>query len=389
MTAGNEAPDIPAQGAVYDATSIEVLDGLEVVRRRPGMFIGDTRDGSGLHHLVEELVDNVLAEHLAGRCHHLVLTLHAGGALSVEDDGPGIPVEPVGRPGDARTWLELVLTTLGQGRRSRNGLYGVGLACVNALCEDLVVEVRRGGHLYRQQYRRGRPLSPLARLAPARGSGTRVTIHPDPLIFTPSAFDIRRVTEMLRPLAFLDPALRIEVVDERAGGRREVLFARSIADWVALLSEGQDGFPVEPLRVWGAGDDLTVELALRWTTWPWTRARTFVNHREVRSAAPLRGLALGLKRAARQAGLAVAPSAWEPGALRRGLAAVFDIRSPSVEITGCCRDELTAHAALTVRRVVGKCVAEELEHHRALVRTLWARSSGAPSQPPAQGATTS
>jgi DNA gyrase subunit B len=379
MTAGDEAPDSPAPAAKYDETSIEVLDGLECVRRRPGMYIGDIHDGSGLHHLVEELVHNVLAEHLAGRCHLLVVTLHAGGALSVEDDGPGIRVEPVGRPGDARPWLEWVLTTLCQGRRSRNGLYGVGLACVNALCEELVVEVRRGGHLYRQQYRRGRALAPLARLAPAQGSGTRLTIHPDPLIFTPSTFDVRRITEMLRPLAFLDPGLRVEVVDERRGSHREVLFARGIADWVALLSEGQDGFPVEPLRVWGAGADLTVELALRWTTWPWTRARSFANHQnEIRSAAPLRGLALGVKEAASRAGLSATPSSWRPDALQRGLAAVFDIRGPSVEIRGCCRDELTLPTARAVRRVVAKCVAEELVHHPALVRTLWAMQSSGP-----------
>jgi DNA gyrase subunit B len=345
------------------------------------MYIGDTRDGSGLHFLVEMLVDEVLTEHLAGRCHHLVVTLHAGGALSVEDDGPGIPVEPTGRPGCPTTVLEVLLTTPHAGSRWKrdrepHGLHGVGIGCVNAVCEELVVEVRRGGRLYRQAYRRGRPVAPLACLAEVRGTGTRITIHPDPLIFASTAFDLRRVTEMLRPLAFLDPGLRIEVVDERRGGRREVLHARSIADWAALLSEGQDGFPVEPLRVWGAGDDLTVELALRWTTWSWTRARIFANHREVQSTAPLWGLAQGVKRAASQAGIASTLRAWKPDALRRGLAAVIDIRGPSVVVTGQCLEEFDASTARAVRHLVGRCVAEELTHHRHLLHALCARTTG-------------
>jgi hypothetical protein len=155
-----------------------------------------------------------------------------------------------------------------------------------------------------------------------------------------------------------------------------VLYARSIADWAALLSEGQDGFPVEPLRVWGAGDDLTVELALRWTTWPWTRARIFANHGEVQSAAPVWGLAQGVKRAASQAGLASTLRTWKPDALRRGLAAVIDIRGPSVVMRGQCGDELDASTARAVRHLVGKCVAEELTHHRRLLHTLCALTMG-------------
>src|SRR5262249_11453090 len=159
------------------------------------------------------------------------VTLHdgPGGAVTVEDDGPGIPVEVRSWNGRTVPMLELVLTTLHAVRGWSHGRGGIGIAPVNALCEDLVAEVRRGGRILRQQYRRGRPVAPVEDLGASDGTGTRITLHPDPLVFTTTAFDPRRVAEMLRPLAFLLPGLRVELVDQRSK-RRETFHGRGIHD---------------------------------------------------------------------------------------------------------------------------------------------------------------
>jgi DNA gyrase subunit B len=355
------------EGTDYDCDSIEVLEGLEPIRRRPGMYVGNVHDGSGLHHLLRELVDEAVLQHLDGRCHRLTVTLHAGGAATVEDDGPGIPVEVGTGRHRAVSALEVVLTTLAQRWN--------GPAIVNAVCEDLVAEVRRGGRIHQQRYRRGRPVTPVEDRGAAEGTGTRITLHPDPLVFTATTFDARRMSEMFRPLAFLLPGLRVELVDERSK-RRETFHGRGIHDWVASLTEGQDGFPSEPVRLRASAGGLTVDVALRWTRWSWSRVRCFANLHEVESAALGWGLAQGMKRAARGPARAALLRGWQPERLWHGLAAIVDARRPAIEPTGCCCSELSRDDTRAVQRLVCEAFAESLARHSGLFDALSALTAG-------------
>jgi DNA gyrase subunit B len=376
MTMNDAAPEHPAAADAYVCGSIVVLEGLEPVRRRPGMYIGDPRDGTGLHHIVQEVVDNAVNQHLDDRCFQLSVTIHAGGALTVEDDGPGIPVETVSIGEERLPALEIVLTRLAAYRRgaveAHRGyrLYGVGLASVNAVCEQMVVEVRRDGRLHRFSCRKGRPDGPLAVLGATDATGTRITLHPDPSIFGDTTFSARRLLDMLRPFAFLHPGLHIELVDERRGGRRETLHGRGIAAWVALLGEGRDGFPADPLRLRAARNDITMDMALRWTREPRSHVRVFANDRDACTGVLHRAIAKAVKDVARRNGVVWKLRDWDPKRLLRGLAAVVDLRGPNIEAVGYCRNVLDTDEACLLRDVLAEKLAEVLERRPALFEEL-------------------
>ena len=203
--------------ADYDAQDITVLEGLEAVRKRPGMYIGSTGE-RGLHHLVYEVVDNSVDEALAGYCTSVEVTIHSDNSVTVADDGRGIPVAMHEK--EQRPAIEVVLTVLhsggkfgdGTGYKVSGGLHGVGVSVVNALSERLVVEIRRDGHVWTQEYARGAPLAPLVKGAPlAKGAstGTTVTFLPDPEIFDTLEYSVRTLEERLRETAFLTRGLRI------------------------------------------------------------------------------------------------------------------------------------------------------------------------------------
>jgi DNA gyrase subunit B len=379
MDQGEGAPADPGPARVYDCGSIQVLEGLEPVRRRPGMYVGDTRDGSGLHHLAHELFDNAVQEHVDGRCFRLAVTLHAGGALTVEDDGPGIPVDPPPGWKLGASPLEVIFTRLcagGFGRRGLSGLLGVGVACVNALSEQLVVEVRRGGWLHRQSFRRGLPEGPPAGIRRDDGTGTRVTIHPDPQIFASTAFDPERLLRRLREIAFLHPGLSVDFVDERRGGRRTRLHGRGIAAWVSLLTEGRSVFPAEPIRLRGAREGLSIDLAFQWT-----RASTEWQIWSFADLQPLLGGShlLGLRSGVGQAIKAASRGAeglgdrrpWRPGTLRAGLVGVIDLRGPAVTVDRCCRAHVRSAAVkAAVREIVASGLADVLERQPDVLGSL-------------------
>src|SRR5437660_11840013 len=233
--------------AAYSAKDITVLEGLEPVRLRPGMYIGST-GARGLHHLVYECVDNSVDEALAGRNERVDVTLHPDNSVTVSDWGSGIPVDVMKDQGLPA--LTVVLTKLpaggkvgGEGYKVSGGLHGVGVSVVNALSEWLVAEVRRDGKVYRQEFARGEPQDDMKKvgIADKDDTGTTISFQPDPDIFDELEFHYDTLKQRLRETAFLTRALRIVLVDERAGGQTaEVHYEGGIRDFVLYVNESKD-----------------------------------------------------------------------------------------------------------------------------------------------------
>src|SRR4051794_1803592 len=226
-TAAKAAPKTPAKSrrtksTDYDSSSIQVLEGLEPVRKRPGMYIGTT-SSRGLHHLVYEVVDNAIDEAMAGYCDKIVVTLHADGSASVLDNGRGIPVKPIPGRRDRRPALEIVLTVLhaggkfgGEGYKISGGLHGVGVSVVNALSQKLDVEIHRDGGKFVQHFAKGgKPQDKLTRAGSSKKHGTTITFWPDETIFEETEFRAQTLIERLREMAFLNKGLEIRFRDER------------------------------------------------------------------------------------------------------------------------------------------------------------------------------
>ena len=254
----------------YSAKDITVLEGLEAVRRRPGMYIGSTGP-RGLHHLVYEVVDNSVDEAIAGFCDEVSVTLHPDNSVTVADDGRGIPVEEHEK--EKRPAAEVVMTTLhaggkfgdGGGYKVSGGLHGVGISVVNALSERLHLEVRRDGHVWEQDYERGTPQGDLKRGPKAKGTGTTITFLPDGEVFEDVILDYQTLSERLRETAFLTRNLRIELVDERGAGQRETYqYKGGIVDFVAFLNENKDPLHRKTVYFDNETDDGQVEVAMQW-----------------------------------------------------------------------------------------------------------------------------
>jgi DNA gyrase subunit B len=271
-------------GRIYDENSITALEGLEAVRKRPGMYIGDVHDGSGLHHLVWEVVDNAVDEHLAGACTEIWVTVQFDGSVTVEDNGRGIPVGMHAQKGVSAA--EVVMTVLHAGGKFDNasykvsaGLHGVGVSAVNAVSEKLRLEIKREGKVWVQEYERGAPRAPLRALGETDKTGTKVTFKPDPLIFTSTEFSFDILASRLRELAFLNAGLIIHLTDQRPGGQSDTyLYKGGISEFVELLNkskepvhEGVISFVVQSEREPGAdgaaqGAPITVEVAMQWNS---------------------------------------------------------------------------------------------------------------------------
>jgi DNA gyrase subunit B len=258
----------------YDAQDITVLEGLEAVRKRPGMYIGSTGI-RGLHHLVYEVVDNSVDEALAGYCSAVDVTIHPDNSVTVRDDGRGIPVamhEKEGRPA-----VEVVLTVLhaggkfgdGGGYKVSGGLHGVGVSVVNALSEYLLVEVRRDGFHFEQEYSRGAPQHALKKGAPLEGkeTGTTITFRPDAEIFESTDYDFTTLEQRLRETAFLTRGLRISLVDERGEGKRvDFHYEGGIEDFVGYLNQNKETIGRKVVFFEGESSEGAVEIAMQWNT---------------------------------------------------------------------------------------------------------------------------
>ncbi len=253
----------------YDAGSISVLKGLEGVRKRPGMYIGDTDDGSGLHHLVHEVVDNSVDEHLAGHCNRIDVTIHYDNSVTVEDNGRGIPVDL--HPIENRPTAELVMTELhaggkfgGSGYKVSGGLHGVGVSAVNALSDWLKLEIRRNGKVYYQEYGCGIPTSELKQTGVTDRRGTKTTFHPDPTIFKNILeFSFDQLAQKLRELAYLNSGLAIVIHDERVDRTVEFQFEGGIATYVKDLNANKTTVS-DVVAFSGDHEGCSVEVAMQW-----------------------------------------------------------------------------------------------------------------------------
>ncbi len=256
----------------YGAADITVLEGLEAVRKRPGMYIGSTGP-RGLHHLVYEVVDNSVDEALAGYCDHVQVILHPDDSCTVIDNGRGIPVDELKK--EKRPAAEVVLTTLhaggkfgdGGGYKVSGGLHGVGISVVNALSEELHLEISRDGAIWTQDYERGQPQAALANGKATEATGTSITFLPDAEIFDETQFDYAVLAERLRETAFLTRGLKIEITDERGGGQKDTFhYEGGIVDFVAHLNENKDALHRKTVYFEGETDDGQVEVAMQWNS---------------------------------------------------------------------------------------------------------------------------
>jgi DNA gyrase subunit B len=379
MTDPNMAKENPEEQDRYDASSIRVLGGIEHVRLRPAMYIGDTGE-RGLHHLFEEVVANSIDEAMVGECDEIAVRLYTDGSLSIRDNGRGIPVDP--HPDTGKPALEVVMTTLNAGGKFDHnsykvsaGLHGVGVSCVNALSEWMEVEVWRDEALFYQRYERGVPCTPVERRGQSNRRGTKVTFKPDPEIFDDAEFEYDKVANRLRELAFLNSGTRVTLQREGDGEGDIFHYEEGIGEFVAHLNKEKNPLHNDVITVYDEREGTVVEIALQYNDGFNQNVFSFANNiNTVDGGTHLSGfrsaLTTTLNNWARDNDELkdITPSGDD---YREGLTAVVSIKHPSPQFEGQTKTRLgNREVKGLVQQIAGDQISTYCEEHPKNVRRV-------------------
>ena len=379
----SELEKVIAVDTEYDASEIQVLEGLEAVRKRPGMYIGST-SSSGLHHLVYEIVDNAIDEALAGYCTDITVTINPGDTITVTDNGRGIPVDI--QPQTGRPALEVVYTVLhaggkfgGGGYKVSGGLHGVGASVVNALSEWLEVQVHKNGHIYQMRFSRGNITQEMQIIGDTDHTGTTVTFKPDPEMFDTLVYDYEILHTRMREQAFLNAGLRITITDARPGQEQgeTMCYEGGIREYVAYLNRNKTPLHQEVIYLAGARGDSTAEIALQYNDGYNETLVSFANdihtpgggmHETGFKAALTRVLnAYGTKYGMLKDG----DEKVSGEDCREGIAAVISVKLTEAQFEGQTKDKLgNAYIRTLVDSIVSDQLAVYLEEHPVVARTI-------------------
>lgn len=368
------------EGLVYGATQIKVLEGLEGVRKRPAMYIGDTFD-RGYHQLLWEVLDNSVDEALAGYCNKITVILHKDGSASVEDNGRGIPTGI--HPTEGVSSVEVVMTKLhaggkfeGQAYKVSGGLHGVGVSCVNALSDLLQVEVVQGGKRHAMEFRRGAPVAPLKVIGEATGNGTFVRFYPDKSIFKDTKeFNSETITQRVRELAFLNAGLLFILVDERTDKKHEFVYEGGIRSFVQHVNKGKNPIFEEPIYFKAEKDGVTVEIAIQYNSGYQENVFTFANNiNTVEGGTHLVGFRTALTRAVNTY-ISKANIKGVEGIqgedTREGLTAVISVKIPEPQFEGQTKTKLgNSEVKSFVEQLAGEAFTSYFEKNPAIAKQV-------------------